>query len=274
MPRSPSRSLAQLKQVYAENRAAWRVWLAEHCTRSPGIWLVFDKKASRPDRLAYGDAVEEALCHGWIDSTVRTLDDARYEQLFTPRKPTSTWSRVNKDRVARLIARGLMAEPGLAAIERAKANGRWTSLDAVEALVMPDDLAEALRRTPGAAAGFDSFSRSNRKVYLYWVNQAVRPETRARRVAEVARRAASNLKNRHLASAPVAKGSAASSGAKSAKSAKSANSAKSAKTTKSTETTNSANSAKSAKSAKAARTRTRATKGTARSSRPSSRRTR
>jgi uncharacterized protein YdeI (YjbR/CyaY-like superfamily) len=259
MPRSPSRPLAHLKQVYVENRAAWRGWLAENCARSPGIWLVFDKKASRPDRLAYGDAVEEALCHGWIDSTVRTLDDARYEQLFTPRKPTSTWSRVNKDRVARMIAQGLMADAGLAAIERAKANGRWTSLDAVEALVMPDDLATALRRTEGAAAGFDSFSRSNRKVYLYWVNQAVRPETRARRVAEVVRRAASNLRNRHLESPPVAKGSEAPSGATSAKSARTAKTARTAKSAKSAKT------AKSAKSAKTARK-----KGTARSSRPSS----
>ena len=197
MPRPPSRSLSQLEQLYVENRAAWRRWLSENCSRSPGIWLVFDKKASRPDRLAYGDAVEEALCYGWIDSLVRRIDDARYQQVFTPRKPTSTWSRVNKDRVARLIEQGLMDAPGMAAIERAKANGTWTTLDAVEDLVMPDDLAEALRRTAGAAAGFESFARSNRKVYLYWINQAVRPETRAQRVAEVVRRAASNQKSRH-----------------------------------------------------------------------------
>ena len=197
MPRPPSRSLSQLEQLYVENRAAWRRWLSENCSRSPGIWLVFDKKASRPDRLAYGDAVEEALCYGWIDSLLRRIDDARYQQVFTPRKPTSTWSRVNKDRVARLIEQGLMEPAGSAAIERAKANGTWTTLDAVEDLVIPDDLAEALRRTKGAAAGFESFARSNRKVYLYWINQAVRPETRAQRVAEVVRRAASNQKTRH-----------------------------------------------------------------------------
>ena len=225
MPRSPSRSHSQLEQVYVEDRAAWRRWLALHHARSSGVWLVFDKKASREDRLTYGDAVEEALCHGWIDSLVRRIDDARYVQLFTPRKPTSTWSRVNKDRVARLIEQGLMAQAGLAAIERAKANGMWTSLDAVEALVIPDDLATALRRTKGAAAGFESFSRSNRKVYLYWVNQAVRPETRARRVAEVVRRAASNLKSRHLEPTSVANDTRAPARAKAAKAGKSAKAA-------------------------------------------------
>lgn len=198
MPRSPSRSLSQLEQVYVEDRAAWRRWLAAHHATSPGIWLVFDKKASRADRLAYGDAVEEALCYGWIDSLVRRIDDAQYVQLFTPRKPKSTWSRVNKERIERLVQQGLMAEAGLAAIERAKANGTWTTLDAVEAYVMPDDLAAALRRTRGAEAGFASFSPSNRKVYLYWVNQAVRPETRAQRIAEVARRSAANVRNRHI----------------------------------------------------------------------------
>ena len=132
MPAPSSRSvLATLEQVYVADRPAWRLWLATHHATSPGIWLVFDKKSSRPDRLAYVDAVEEALCYGWIDSTVRTLDDTRYVQLMTPRKPKSTWARTNKERVERLIAQGLMAEAGLASIERAKANGSWESLDAV-----------------------------------------------------------------------------------------------------------------------------------------------
>lgn len=219
MPRAPSRSLSQLEQVYVEDRAAWRRWLAAYHARSPGIWLVFDKKASRADRLAYGDAVEEALCHGWIDSTVRTLDDARYVQLFTPRKATSTWSRTNKDRVAKLIELGLMAEAGLAAIERAKANGRWTSLDAVESLVVPDDLAAALRRRRGATARFASFSPSARKGYLHWISQAVRPETRAQRVARVTALAASNQKSRHLGPPPAPERAATPAGSKAAKKA-------------------------------------------------------
>src|SRR5512144_1140437 len=158
----PRTALESLEQVYVADRAAWRRWLAKHHARSAGIWLVFDKKSSRHDRLAYADAVEEALCFGWIDSTVRTLDDARYVQLMAPRKPKSTWSRTNKERVERLIALGLMAAPGHASIERAKANGSWASLDAVEALVVPEDLASALSTHPGAAANFAAFSPSAR----------------------------------------------------------------------------------------------------------------
>jgi len=197
MPRSAVRTTpAALKQVYPKNRAAWRRWLATNHARSPGIWLVFDRKTSRADRLAYAHAVEEALCFGWIDSIVRAVDETCYEQLFTPRKPKSTWSRVNKERIDRLVAQELMAEAGLAAIERAKANGSWSSLDAVEAMVMPDDLAAALARKAKAAANFAAFSPSARKAYLHWVSQAVRAETRAARIAEVVRRAAANEKTR------------------------------------------------------------------------------
>jgi uncharacterized protein YdeI (YjbR/CyaY-like superfamily) len=204
MPNTPNRTVANaLEQVYARDRAEWRAWLGTNHSTSPGIWLVFDKKSSRNDRLAYADAVEEGLCYGWIDSTVRTLDDARYLQLFTPRKPKSTWSRSNKERVERLMSLGLMAEAGLAAIELAKTNGAWTSLDAVEAMEVPPDLAAALKRTKGAAKHFDGFSPSARKGYLHWISQAVRPETRAARIAEVARLAAANNRNRFVA-APAA----------------------------------------------------------------------
>jgi uncharacterized protein YdeI (YjbR/CyaY-like superfamily) len=197
MPRNAVRTPpAALKQVYPKNRAAWRRWLATNHARSPGIWLVFDRKTSRADRLAYAHAVEEALCFGWIDSIVRAMDETRYQQLFTPRKPKSTWSRVNKERIDRLVAQELMAEAGLAAIERARSNGSWSSLDAVEAMVMPDDLAAALARKPKAAANFAAFSPSARKGYLHWVSQAVRAETRAGRIAEVVRRAAANEKTR------------------------------------------------------------------------------
>jgi len=219
-PTSPRNLLASLEQVYVADRAAWRRWLATNHATSPGIWLVFDKKSSRADRLAYVDAVEEALCYGWIDSTVRTLDDARYVQLMAPRKPKSTWARTNKERVERLIEQGLMADAGLASIERAKANGSWTSLDAVESLAVPADLARALRALPGAARNFAEFSPSARKGYLHWISQAVRAETRAHRVAHVAQFAASNQKSRHFAPAAVpAKRDAARKAAKAAKTA-------------------------------------------------------
>jgi uncharacterized protein YdeI (YjbR/CyaY-like superfamily) len=201
----PASKLDALEQVYVPTRAAWRRWLARHHAKSPGIWLVFDKKSSRAERLLYAHAVEEALCFGWVDSLVRPLDHARYVQLFTPRKPKSTWSRSNKERVARLESEGLMAPAGLAAVERAKENGSWTSLDHVESLVVPDDLAAALAATPGAAANFAAFSPSSRKGYLHWIRMAVRPETRTKRVAEVARHAAANRKARQLEAAAPAK---------------------------------------------------------------------
>ena len=211
MPATPPRTaLESLEQVYVADRAAWRRWLAANHATSPGIWLVFDKKSSRADRLAYVDAVEEALCYGWIDSTVRRLDETRYVQLMAPRKPKSTWAATNKARVERLIAQGLMTAAGLATIERAKGNGSWESLDTVEALAVPEDLAKALRALPGATKNFDAFAPSARKGYLHWISRAVRPETRATRVAQVAQLSAAKIKARHLA--PGA-GSAATRGA-------------------------------------------------------------
>jgi uncharacterized protein YdeI (YjbR/CyaY-like superfamily) len=218
MSPSPTRSAREsLEQVYVADRAAWRRWLADNHASSPGIWLVFDRKSSRPDRLAYVDAVEEALCYGWIDSTARKLDDTQYVQLMAPRKPKSTWARTNKARVERLIAEGLMTAAGLASIERAKANGSWESLDAVEALVVPDDLVAALAARPGAAERFAALAPSARKGYLHWINGAVKPETRAHRVSEVARHAAANRKSRHLETPAAAKGATSAARATSAK---------------------------------------------------------
>jgi uncharacterized protein YdeI (YjbR/CyaY-like superfamily) len=187
MPSVKKTFTSTLEQVYVKNRAAWRRWLAKHHAHSPGIWLVYDRKSSRADRLAYGDAVEEALCYGWIDSLTKSLDDTQYMQLFTPRKPKSTWSKANKVRVARLIEEGLMAPAGLAAIKAAKVNGSWTSLDSVEALSVPPDLAAALAANPVAARNFAAFPASSKKAYLHRVSQAVRPATRAARIAAVAR---------------------------------------------------------------------------------------
>jgi uncharacterized protein YdeI (YjbR/CyaY-like superfamily) len=260
-PTRKPNALASLEQVYVSDRAAWRRWLTEEHGRSPGIWLVFDKKSSRPDRLAYGDAVEEALCFGWIDSLVRRLDDARYVQLFTPRKPKSTWSRSNKLRVERLLAQGLMAAAGLASIELAKTNGSWESLDAVEAFVMPDDLATALAAVPGAAEKFAAFSPSARKAYLHWISQAVRPETRAKRIEEVAGHAAAGRKTRQLVPTATAK-TTAKTPAKVAKRPKTASRAQSAKRSKQPSSKRT-----SSKQASATRASSKRTKGTARTKR-------
>ena len=179
-------------QTQPASRAAWRQWLAEHHASAPGVWLVYGKKTSGQPSVRYAEAVEEALCFGWIDSHPRKLDADRAQLLFTPRQPKSGWSRVNKERLVRLEAAGLLLPAGLAAIARAKANGAWESLDAAEAGQVPEDLAAALAANEVAGANFVAFSLSGRQMLLSWVLGAKRPETRAGRVAEVVRMAALN----------------------------------------------------------------------------------
>ena len=172
-----------LPQVYAADRAAWCSWLETHGESSAAVWLVYYKKDSGLASITWNEAVEEALCFGWIDSKAKPIDDLRYRQYFSPRKPKSVWSKINKASVERLVADGLLREPGLRAIERAKANGSWGTLDDVEALVIPDDLAAAFAAAPGTRDAFDRLSRTNRRIILQRIATAKRPDTRARRVA-------------------------------------------------------------------------------------------
>lgn len=176
-----------LDLVEPGDRVAWRAWLETNHAGSPGVWLAVGKKGNTRTALTYEEAVEEAVCFGWIDSTTQRLDAARYKQLFTPRKSSSTWSKSNKARVERLIAKGLMTPAGFAAVENAKANGSWNLLDDVDDLIVPDDLAAALEADPQAARHFAAFPDSARKLYLYWIGNAKRPETRARRIAQTVR---------------------------------------------------------------------------------------
>lgn len=177
-------------QYQPASRAEWRQWLAAHHASTPGVWLVYGKKASGLPSLSYAEAVEEALCFGWIDSHPRKLDADRTQLLFTPRKPKSGWSKANKERLLRLEAAGLLMPAGLAAIARARQNGAWESLDAAEAGHVPADLAAALATDEAAARHFAAFAPSARKQVLTWVLAAKRPETRAHRVAETVRLAA------------------------------------------------------------------------------------
>ncbi|MEX2439567.1 MAG: YdeI/OmpD-associated family protein [Actinomycetota bacterium] len=179
-------------EVEASDRASWRRWLRENHRRETSVWLVLHKKASPAPTVGYEEAVEEALCYGWIDSRVEKLDELRRKQLFTPRRPGSGWSKSNKDRVARLIASKRMTKAGLALIEAAKADGSWTALDAVEALEVPDDLRAALASNRAARTNFSAFRPSVRKQLLYWIASAKRPETRAKRIAETVAGAAEN----------------------------------------------------------------------------------
>jgi len=172
-------------EFHPHDRAELRAWLDTHHATSGPIWVIFDKKGARHDRLEYAHAVEEALCYGWIDSVINSIDHTRYRQLFSPRKSTSEWSKLNKTRVAALIKAKLMMPAGKKAIAVAKANGTWEKIDHVEALVMPDDFAKALKKVPTALANFEQASRSVKKMYLHRINSAVRPETRVKRIAQV-----------------------------------------------------------------------------------------
>jgi uncharacterized protein YdeI (YjbR/CyaY-like superfamily) len=182
--------------VHADDRATWRAWLEANHTASRGAWLVTWRPRTGHAYLEYEAAVEEALCFGWVDSTGGHFDDDRGKLYFAPRKPRSGWAATNKARVERLIADGRMASAGLAAIERAKANGSWELLDSVERLEVPEDLTAALDRLPPAAANFAAFPPSARKMMLGWVALARRPETRATRITQIAEAAARNERAR------------------------------------------------------------------------------
>jgi uncharacterized protein YdeI (YjbR/CyaY-like superfamily) len=177
--------LDELPEVYAPDRAAFRDWLSANHDSADGVWLVYFKKHTGRDSVDYDGAVREALCFGWIDGKVQRLDDDRYRQVFMPRRPGSTWSTSNKRRVAELAERGLLAPPGAAVIAAARADKSWNLLDDVEALIVPEDLAEALDASPGARAAYDDFKDSIKKATLWYVKSAKRAETRARRIVQV-----------------------------------------------------------------------------------------
>ncbi len=146
--------------------------------------------------MRWEEAVQEALCFGWIDSTVKKLDDERRKQYFTPRKPKSVWSKLNKTYVKNLIGEGLMHESGLQKIERAKKDGSWTLLDDVENLIIPEDLQVAFNKNPVAFKNYTQFSKTYKKSYLYWLRQAKRQETRQNRIREIIKNCSLNIKSR------------------------------------------------------------------------------
>lgn len=174
------------------SRAEWREWLAANHSRPTGVWLVSYKKATGKPRIEYDEAVEEALCFGWVDSKPNKLDAERTLLWFAPRKAGTGWSRPNKLRIERMTQAGLMAEAGLAKVEQARRDGSWTRLDAVEGLEIPADLGQALDVYPSAATHFEGFPRSAKRGILEWIANAKTRETRARRVEETARLASRN----------------------------------------------------------------------------------
>jgi uncharacterized protein YdeI (YjbR/CyaY-like superfamily) len=167
------------------SRARWEAWLERHHGDQAGVWLKIAKKGSGKVTAGYPDVLEVALCFGWIDGQRKALDANYFLQRFTPRRARSRWSTANREWATRLIEAGLMREPGLREVERAKADGRWdAAYDGPRTAAVPDDLRRALDEDVAAAASFAALDRRNRYAILYRVQDAKRPETRARRIAQ------------------------------------------------------------------------------------------
>jgi uncharacterized protein YdeI (YjbR/CyaY-like superfamily) len=185
--------MRELPRVRPKSRKAWRDWLAKNHASSKGVWLVYAKRHSGLPSLTYNDAVEEAHCFGWIDSKINPIDETFYMQVFTPRKVKSAWSSLNKARVERLLAAGLMTAAGLALVKAAKDSGAWTAMTHIEELTIPPDLEKAIKANPEASRHWASYTASRRKAVLYRLAGAKRPETRARYLQDIIENMARNL---------------------------------------------------------------------------------
>lgn len=175
----------KLETFYPRNRQEWRAWLEENHDKKQNIWLIYYKQKSKIPTVSYSDAVDEALCFGWIDSKAKSIDEVKFMQFFSKRKEKSVWSKINKEKIESLINSGLMAPAGFAIIEKAKANGSWAILDEVEALIIPPDLEEAFSQKLDAKTYFQSLSRTDQRNILQWLVLAKRPETRQKRIDEI-----------------------------------------------------------------------------------------
>jgi len=182
-------------EVYFKSRDEWHKWLEENHSIMNGIWLIYYKKASGKPRVSYNDAVEEALCFGWIDGKIKRVDDDYYMQWFTPRRKGSRWSRLNISRVQKLINDGLMKPEGLSLYEEAMKNPELTyDMRTESVLPVPDDLMSALQGNSQALNNFSRFPSGSRKLYLLWLNDAKREETRKARIAKIVERSAKNIR--------------------------------------------------------------------------------
>jgi uncharacterized protein YdeI (YjbR/CyaY-like superfamily) len=186
-----------VEMYYAKDRQTWRKWLEINSTKKSAIWLIYYKPQSGKSRVSYNDAVDEAICFGWIDSKPNKLDELRSIQFFAPRNPKSNWSKVNKERVARLINENKMMPQGLSIIETAKKNGAWDALNEVENMMIPDDLLIALKKEKNSYEYFMAFPKSSKKNILEWIHNAKHQETREKRITETAILAKDNIRANH-----------------------------------------------------------------------------
>lgn len=186
----------------AGTAAGWRAWLAQNCRSQKEVWLVIYHTGSGTPSMRYHEAIEHALCYGWIDSQARKRDADSSCLRFTPRNPRSTWSRVNRQRARKMIDLGLMTEHGQALIELARANGTWQVLPDAESSAIPGDLQELLDRDEAARKNFENFPPSSKRLILEWVAAAKRPDTRRRRINQTANLAAVNIRANHAPGRP------------------------------------------------------------------------
>jgi uncharacterized protein YdeI (YjbR/CyaY-like superfamily) len=195
----PMETYKDKKAFYPKTRKAWRQWLEKNHQKEPSIWLILYNKDIGIPSITWSEAVEEALCFGWIDSVVNKRDEESRYQFFTTRKPKSNWSRINKEKIAQLTDAGLMAPAGLAVVATAKENGTWSALDEVEATTVPPDLQKALKTGKKALTHWEAFPRSSKKIILHWILSAKRPETRQKRISETVTLAEINKRANHPA---------------------------------------------------------------------------
>jgi uncharacterized protein YdeI (YjbR/CyaY-like superfamily) len=186
-----------VKAFLASTTADWRAWLAQNCQSEKEVWLVIYHSDSGTPSVRYHEAIEHALCYGWIDSQARKRDADSSCLRFTPRSPHSTWSRVNRQRAARMIELGLMTEPGQALIELARASGTWQVLPDAESSAIPDDLRELLDRNEAARRNFENFPPSSKRLILEWIVTARKPDTRQRRINQTVTLAEVNIRAHH-----------------------------------------------------------------------------
>jgi uncharacterized protein YdeI (YjbR/CyaY-like superfamily) len=183
------------KQRCMSNRRQWRTWLQKHHASEEELWLIFYKKHTGKVSLVYEDAVQEALCFGWIDGILKRIDDEKHTVRFSPRRKNSMWSPTNKKRIAKLIASGQMADAGLAKVKEAKRNGQWDNAEVQMPLPnVPPELTKALARSKKAQQNFDNLAPSYRKQYIWWIGSAKREETRLKRINEAIRLLKENKK--------------------------------------------------------------------------------
>lgn len=179
---------------YAESQKAWRKWLEENHLREKSVWLIIYKKNSKVPSVYYPEAVDEALCFGWIDSKPNKRDDESYYQFFSKRNPKSNWSKVNKDKVSRLLAQGLIAAAGLNAIEIAKQNGTWRALENVDKLTIPEYMQALFDKNKVAFENWEKFPASTKRGILEWILNAKQEATKQSRISQTVELAGKNIR--------------------------------------------------------------------------------